>query len=181
MLDYKHELSDTESFQELERKTFRITGIMERPRFASSGNPTYIAISYLDESLLGTDDTVNISVLLEKPSDIYQTIPQMAEEVGIDEYSYNNELLKWMGISSNENYNRMFTSLGLIIIVLIVIGSVTVIYNAFAISVSERKKQFGMLSSVGATANQIRKTVYLEGLILGLIGIPLGILSESLE
>lgn len=177
VLDYKHELSDTESFQELERKTFRITGIMERPRFASSGNPTYIAISYLDESLLGTDDTVNISVLLEKPSDIYQTIPQMAEEVGIDEYSYNNELLKWMGISSNENYNRMFTSLGLIIIVLIVIGSVTVIYNAFAISVSERKKQFGMLSSVGATANQIRKTVYLEGLILGLIGIPLGILS----
>ncbi len=177
VLDYKHELSDTESFQELERKTFRITGIMERPRFASSGNPTYIAISYLDESLLGTDDTVNISVLLEKPSDIYQTIPQMAEEVGIDEYSYNNELLKWMGISSNENYNRMFTSLGLIIIVLIVIGSVTVIYNAFAISVSERKKQFGMLSSVGATANQIRKIVYLEGLILGLIGIPLGILS----
>ena len=41
VLDYKHELSDTESFQELERKTFRITGIMERPRFASSGNPTY--------------------------------------------------------------------------------------------------------------------------------------------
>jgi len=139
VLDYKHELSDTETFQELERETFRITGIMERPRFASSGNPTYIAISYLDESLLGTDDTVNISVLLEKPRDIYQTIPQMAEEVGIDEYSYNNELLKWMGISSNENYNRMFTSLGLIIIVLIVIGSVTVIYNAFAISVSEGK------------------------------------------
>ena len=144
VLDYKHELSDTESFQELERKTFRITGIMERPRFASSGNPTYIAISYLDESLLGTDDTVNISVLLEKPSDIYQTIPQMAEEVGIDEYSYNNELLKWMGISSMK-ITTMFTSLGLIII-LIVIGSVTVIYNAFAISVSERKKQFGILS-----------------------------------
>ena len=34
-----------------------------------------------------------------------------------------------------------------------------------------------MLASVGATKRQIRKNVIQEGLILGLIGIPLGILS----
>ena len=34
-----------------------------------------------------------------------------------------------------------------------------------------------MLSSIGATKKQIKKSVYFEGFILGLIGIPLGILS----
>ena len=65
----------------------------------------------------------------------------------------------------------------MIVILLIIVGSVTVIYNSFAISVTERKKQLGMLASVGATPLQIRKTVFFEGLVLGLAGIPLGILS----
>lgn len=64
-----------------------------------------------------------------------------------------------------------------ILIAVIMIGSILVIYNSFAISVSERKKQFGMLSSVGATKKQIQKSVLYEGAILGGIGIPLGILS----
>jgi len=71
----------------------------------------------------------------------------------------------------------MLYSVAGIVILLIVVGSVTVIYNAFAISVSERKKQFGMLASTGATPGQIRNTVFFEGAILGLIGTPLGLLS----
>lgn len=63
------------------------------------------------------------------------------------------------------------------LIAVIMIGSILVIYNSFAISVSERKKQFGMLSSIGATKKQIQKSVLYEGAILGGIGIPLGILS----
>ena len=43
-------------------------------------------------------------------------------------------------------------------------GSVSVIYNAFAISAMERKKQFGLLASIGATQKQIRKSVWQEGL-----------------
>jgi putative ABC transport system permease protein len=62
------------------------------------------------------------------------------------------------------------------LITLIVFGSAFVIYNAFAISISERKKQFGMFASVGATAAQIRQTVLLEAGIIAAIGIPLGIL-----
>ena len=37
-------------------------------------------------------------------------------------------------------------------------------------------RQYGMLSSIGATKKQIRKTVLYEGLFLGLVAIPLGIL-----
>ncbi|MBR6006594.1 MAG: ABC transporter permease, partial [Clostridia bacterium] len=51
------------------------------------------------------------------------------------------------------------------------------IYSAFSISVSERTKQFGLLSSVGATRSQIRSSVLTEALTLSAIGIPLGVLS----
>lgn len=50
------------------------------------------------------------------------------------------------------------------------------IYNAFTISLNERTRQFGILSSVGATAKQLRNSVLFEGLCIGVAGIPVGIL-----
>ena len=55
-------------------------------------------------------------------------------------------------------------------------GSVSLIYNAFSISVSERTRQFGLLSSVGATRKQLRRMVLFEALAVSIVGIPLGIL-----
>ena len=66
-------------------------------------------------------------------------------------------------------------SLAAIVIGLIVFASVSLIYNAFSISVSERTKQFGLLSSVGATKKQLRRMVTFEALAVSAIGIPLGI------
>ena len=63
---------------------------------------------------------------------------------------------------------------------IVLVSSVFVIRNGFAISITERLKQYGMLSSIGATKKQIKKSVYFEGFILGIIGIPLGILSGIL-
>lgn len=60
---------------------------------------------------------------------------------------------------------------------IVLVSSIFVIRNGFAISITERLKQYGMLSSIGATKQQIKKSVYFEGFILGVIGIPLGILS----
>ena len=44
----------------------------------------------------------------------------------------------------------------------------------------ERKKQFGLFSSIGATRKQLKYTVFFEALIVGLIGIPLGVASAYL-
>ncbi len=170
-------ISETEALEPLITKTYTITGIIERPRFESSDNPGFTALSYLDQNLLVPGDKVNVSILAKDPRDIYQKAPEIAQSVGAGDVSYNNEVLKWMGVSRNERYNNLLVQVTLILILLIVVGSVAVIYNAFAISVSERKKQFGMLSSVGATARQIRRMVLYEGFVLGAIGIPLGILS----
>ena len=64
-----------------------------------------------------------------------------------------------------------------VVIVIILFTSIFCIRNSFAISITEKIKMYSMLASVGATKRQIRKNVIQEGLILGLIGIPLGILS----
>ena len=58
----------------------------------------------------------------------------------------------------------------------IIVAAVSLISNAFAISISERTRQFGLLSSLGASRRQLRRTVFVEAGILGLVGIPLGIL-----
>ena len=63
----------------------------------------------------------------------------------------------------------------IIMLSLVSIGCIVVIYNSFAISVMERKKEFGLLSSIGATKKQLSYTVFFEALIEGIIGIILGI------
>lgn len=172
------------SFQETERftatsppQTFTVTGLMAKPHFENFyGIPGFTVIAYLDQGGSAAKP-VNISILGKNPRQIYDKIPQMAKNAGIESYNYNDELLKWMGISKKENVQAMFNSVVAIILSLIAAGSVIVIYNAFAISVSERKKQFGMLAGIGAAPGQIRRSVFFEGAILALGGIPLGILS----
>ena len=84
------------------------------------------------------------------------------------------------GTSKYDNVNKVMVRIIVIILSLISIGCTIVIYNSFAISVMERKKQFGLFSSIGATKRQLRKTVFYEAFIVGLIGILLGLLSGFL-
>jgi putative ABC transport system permease protein len=71
---------------------------------------------------------------------------------------------------------RLFLLIIDTLIALIVGGSALVIYNAFAISIGEHKKQFGMFASVGTTAAQIRRIVLTEAGVIAAFSIPLGIL-----
>lgn len=91
-------------------------------------------------------------------------------------YAYNTKVLLYSGTAPFDSFLTAFYSLAAIIIALIVFGSVSLIYNAFSISVSERTRQFGLLSSVGATKKQLRRMVLFEALAVSIVGIPLGIL-----
>ncbi len=169
---------ESEQFVTTVPRTYTITGFIAKPHFENfSSNPGFTVVAYLDRATLGANDKVNISILGKNPRQIYDRVPEMAKEAGDVEYAYNGELLRYMGITKNERVLAMINTVAGIVILLIAVGSVTVIYNAFAISVSERKKQFGLLASTGATPKQIRNAVFSEGAFLGLIGIPLGILS----
>lgn len=67
-----------------------------------------------------------------------------------------------------------------VVAIIIVLTSVFCIKNSFDISITEKTKQYGMLSSVGATRKQIKRNVYYEAFILGVIGTPIGIMCGEL-
>lgn len=98
----------------------------------------------------------------------------------ISEYSYsiNYELLKWESFNTNlgDSSLNMMIAVAIIVIAIIILTSVYCIKNTFSISLTEKIKMYGMLSSIGATKKQIKKSVIQEGMILSLIGIPVGIL-----
>lgn len=90
--------------------------------------------------------------------------------------SLNHNMLQLCGGNKYRNFDTVIRNFCFILAVIIMVGSSSLIYNAFSISVSERTKQFGLLSSIGATRAQLRRSVYFEALSLCAIGIPLGIL-----
>ncbi len=63
-----------------------------------------------------------------------------------------------------------------IVIGIIVVSSIFVIRNSFAISITERIKTIWNAFFDRSNEKQIRKNVLFEGVILALIGIPLGML-----
>ena len=97
-------------------------------------------------------------------------------EIKYNYFSVNTTLLSYKGYALSDNSLQMFFTLAAIIIAIVIVASVFVIRNSFAISITEKTRLYGMLSSVGATSRQIRHNVLFEGFVLALIGIPLGIL-----
>ena len=106
-----------------------------------------------------------------------ESVDMAPGQEGKKEAEFNEDYLYACGISSNSNINNTLYRFAGMLFVIIIVGSVSMIYNAFSISVSERSRYLGMLASVGASAAQRRRSVYFEGLVVAIIGIPLGMLA----
>ena len=93
-------------------------------------------------------------------------------ETGMDVYycGINLYLYEYSGLSENITFYA-----GLVIIVIIMAASVFIIKNSFSISVTEKLIMYGRISGIGASAKQIRNSVFFEAFILGIIGIPIGL------
>ena len=115
---------------------------------------------------------------ISKTEDTLNSIMKKINKDNTDEMEWytHSALLKFYGESSNRNYNKILYGMGAILMLIIMIASVSLIHNAFSISVSERTKQFGLLKSAGATKKQILRSVFFEAGLLCIIGIPIGII-----
>lgn len=202
---YNDDENISEKIIDTKPKTYKVVGIIERPatNIEAYSAPGYTFITYIDEKKL--DGIISIYARYNKKSlkDIYRT---SADILDIDEDlfkkiegGYDLSLLKQdheeiknldnsfgvktndylIGLETNPIGNSSISGLGSVVVIvmlIIVFTSVFCIRNSFDISITERIKQYGMLRSIGATKKQIRKNVLYEASILGLIGIPLGIL-----
>ena len=156
-------------------KIYTIVGIMERPNYnvETYQSPGYTVITYMTKE----DGILNISVTYKNIKKYEENTNQILKTIGMtnDDIFVNSELLRYEGVFS-DSVLRVLYCIAAVVIVIIVTSSVFVIRNSFSISVAEKNKQYGMMSSVGATAKQIRKSVLFEGFAIGIIAIPLGIL-----
>lgn len=89
----------------------------------------------------------------------------------------NRSLIRWQLLRFSGSIMNMLYSMAAVALVIIIVSAVFCIRNSFVISLTEKLRLYGMISSVGATGRQRRKMVYYEAMVLGAIGIPLGILS----
>ena len=87
----------------------------------------------------------------------------------------HDSLLRYQGMVDDRSIWGTLYMIAAILSAVVVVASVSLIYNAFAIAVSERTRQFGLLSSLGASRRQLRRTVYAEALMLSALGIPAGL------
>ncbi len=167
------EVLNGESLQIREKRIYTVVGFYDRPsyRVEEYTAPGYTAITLADEAF---SDTYRYDVYFKMKH--AKNIYAFMEENGYTG-SRNTDVLMFQGASQYDSFSIMLTSLSTIVIALIMFGSISLIYNAFSISVSERTKQFGLLSSVGATKRQLRKMVLFEALVVAVIGIPIGVVS----
>ena len=168
-----NEYYEEETLNIVGEKTYTIVGIVERSNFedySASGYSTFT----LDMN--DKEGTADVYVMFNNKKKIIKQSEDLAKKLGYDNaISYNSTLLALYGESTYGNIMKSMITMIIIMLSLVSIGCIVVIYNSFAISVMERKKEFGLLSSIGATKKQLSYTIFFEALIEGTIGIILGI------
>ena len=194
--DYFNDTNGTEKLVDTHKKTYTVVGVFNKVSssyFAADSNSASSSAFTLAEENADINDLF-ISFTSDGEKDYITTSGEILNLTGdnfeslkndfevylengdFDEASINKDLLRYKGFALSDEYMSMLFSLAVIIIVIIAISSIFVIRNSFAISITEKTKLYGMLASVGATSKQIRHNVLFEGFVLGIIGIPAGIL-----
>jgi putative ABC transport system permease protein len=177
--------SSDEVFEKKSTSEFTIVGLIN-PSFAWPSSYFSNGITFLDNRELAKDKKYNVFVKLNSVRDVYNRTKQIAADAGLTaikgesgavsfNIQYHDRLLRLSAQSMNRGMNKGLILTVAFIVILIIICTAAVIYNAFHISVLERISQFGILRCVGASPGQIRRTVLKEAGILSIIGIPLGL------
>ena len=139
----------------------------------------------LDNIVITKEDEINSEAIyfiyLKSYKDIYNNIRDIAINLSDSKYSINNSLLYYFaGADPNSNYinnnDAVYFLLTMFMCLILAFIIFFIIYNAFSISVNEKKKKYAMYKSIGATPKQILCSVFLESLIVLVIAIPLGFL-----
>ncbi|CEN24320.1 ABC transporter permease [Paraclostridium sordellii] len=190
---------DNETIVDGKSKNFKIVGVMNKLE-NDIDNDVVSGITYLDIKEKNKGDKVNVAICANEPSEIYEIAPAISKNLGLkvasnddsDDMIYNNDngvayenlsfnehLLRLKGASAYANINRSINAAMFVVTTLVVVCTVATIYNAFSISINDRKKQFGILNSIGATKSQIMKIVFIEAIVVSVIGIPLGLITGT--
>ncbi len=197
-------LKEEEGLENVREQTYTIVGIVERPNTEVEPRiaPGYSVFTRLEETERGKALNVYATYTkkgLKQADQVTAGILGVSEELYQNYYNGRTELcteeeilqiqrvarrvfenywlLKWELLTFSSSTMNLLYGMSAIAVVIIIITSVFCIHNSFTISLTEKTKLYGRLASVGTTSGQRRKIVYYEACFLGIVGIPLGVLS----
>lgn len=172
---------DRELFSREKTRLYTVVGFYDdlSYKIESASAPGYTVFTYFEEEPLWKEGyKYDVYFNIKNSQKIYD----FAKENGLTAENnitpeFNTDVLGIASVLQLGGSKGMAVVVIVFVMSLIIVGAIALIYNMFAISVSERTKQFALLSSMGATQKQIRGMVLYESLVVSVVGIPLGIIT----
>lgn len=186
---------DGETLTDTKKEAFTVVGIAERPSGITENryDPGFTAYtvqrndaSYPRDiyvTMKNIRQTYDVSFDLEQHSLPTNPVNKDGEFLYSRALRFepNRSYLEIYNVRDEPNFTlfSVLMTMAAVLLALIMLGSVTLIHNAFSISVSERVKQFGILKSVGATKKQIMSSVLFEAAALCAASLPAGVIAGA--
>lgn len=163
--------------------SFKVVGLIEDTEF-DDFNPNSLvkingAITYFDTDNLKEDEKVTIYAISKNISKIYDVTEELQKEINSNEIitTFNEELLKYSFVTKDgSEYQKNVINIAGLLICIVAISSISLIYTIFNINISEKKKYIGALLAIGANRKQIFFIYFIEGIIITIIAIPMGLI-----
>ncbi len=157
-------------------RPFRVTGIFNTGMFEYDSTIAYVSIGQAQKFFDLGDTVTGIQLKVE---DVYATSSLAARinhEFGPDLYARD-----WMQMNKNILFALKTEKIVMfIILTLIVLVAAFGIASTLFMVVMEKTRDIAILKTMGARSSSIMKIFVLEGLIIGIIGTTLGVLSGLL-
>ncbi len=170
--DLSYDPGSHETLTDIETRTYTVVGFYDRLDYEIE---PFSLPGYTVLTAGGGQGSCRIFFTMKHPSmQTLERLERSVTELG-GTLVIHSDLLELYGVIGNQGVRNVLYGFAAILVFLISFGAVSLIYNSFSISVSERTRQFGILKSVGATKKQIRSAVLYEALLLSAIGIPVGL------
>ena len=156
-------------------KTYKIVGFLQEQ--FEIGEGVFSGETFLDNLEDNKEYNVFFTVINNKNKT--KLVNEKFDNLNLDRnFNYinvNNDLLALIGESEYTGINTVVKVVVVFVLLIIILATIFLIYNAINISVTERMTQFAILRSIGATPKQISNIVIKEGLAMCLLSIPFGI------
>lgn len=163
-------------------RTYKIVGFM---RFGSADGVGGAAVFFFNDAqithIAGQGDTYqNINVAVK--DGVTQEEAEKNIQAALDKkYPGKYEAItgKKLIKDSQKNIQEVLTFLTVGLLCFSVVSflvALVIIINSFAIILAQRKREYALLRAIGATGGQIRRSVFAESSILGLISSAIGVL-----
>ncbi len=149
-------------------KQYRIVGIFSPP----SGSRTKLSLAGLQDAMQ-TDKCTYILVKVNDGADVDTVAARVNQELPGNKINLTRDLV----IDAQERLPGLNTFLRVLVLLAAFVSTIFVLLSMYT-TITERRKEIGILKSLGASTSFIISTIEGEAFVIGVLGILFGLLSS---